>query len=47
VRILPGAYLSRDVENQNPGRGYIRVAMVAQKQEMRLGLTRLKRCLYS
>ncbi len=47
VRVLPGAYLSRDVENQNPGRGYIRVAMVAQKQEMRLGLTRLKRCLYS
>ncbi|WP_456387508.1 aminotransferase class I/II-fold pyridoxal phosphate-dependent enzyme [Profundibacter sp.] len=47
VRVLPGAYLSRDVDGNNPGHGYIRVAMVAPKIEMRHGLTRLKRCLYS
>ncbi len=47
VRVLPGAYLSRDVDGKNPGHGYIRVAMVAPKIEMRHGLTRLKRCLYS
>lgn len=47
VRVLPGAYLSRDVDGINPGHGYIRVAMVAPKIEMRHGLTRLKRCLYS
>ena len=47
VRVLPGAYLSRDVDGINPGHGYIRVALVAPKTEMRQGLTRLKRCLYS
>jgi len=47
VRVLPGAYLSREVDGKNPGHGYIRVAMVAPKTEMRHGLTRLKRCLYS
>jgi len=47
VRVLPGAYLSRDADGKNPGHGYIRVAMVAPKTEIRHGLTRLKRCLYS
>lgn len=47
VRVLPGAYLSRDRDGKNPGHSYIRVAMVAPKTEMRHGLTRLKRCLYS
>lgn len=47
VRVLPGAYLSRDVNGENPGHGYIRVAMVAPKQEMRQGLMRLKRCLFN
>ncbi|TCP61599.1 aspartate/methionine/tyrosine aminotransferase [Rhodovulum bhavnagarense] len=46
VRVLPGAYLSRDVNGGNPGAGYIRVAMVAPEQEMRHGLTRLRDCLY-
>jgi aspartate/methionine/tyrosine aminotransferase len=32
VRVLPGAYLSREVAGYNPGKGYIRVAMVAQKE---------------
>ncbi|MCF6316771.1 MAG: aminotransferase class I/II-fold pyridoxal phosphate-dependent enzyme [Marinosulfonomonas sp.] len=47
VRVLPGAYLSREIDGQNPGHGYIRVAMVAPKTEMRHGLMRLKRCLYT
>jgi N-succinyldiaminopimelate aminotransferase len=46
VRVLPGAYLARDVAGDNPGKGYIRVAMVAEKQEMQDGLTKLRDCLY-
>ncbi|WP_081533101.1 aminotransferase class I/II-fold pyridoxal phosphate-dependent enzyme [Rhodovulum sp. P5] len=46
VRVLPGAYLSRDVDGHNPGAGYIRVAMVAPRDELRHGLTRLRKCLY-
>jgi N-succinyldiaminopimelate aminotransferase len=46
VRVLPGAYLSRDVGGQNPGKGYIRVAMVAPKDDMQRGLTQLCDCLY-
>ncbi|THD83690.1 aminotransferase class I/II-fold pyridoxal phosphate-dependent enzyme [Aliigemmobacter aestuarii] len=46
VRVLPGAYLSRDVGGENPGKGYIRVALVAPKDEMQRGLTTLRDCLY-
>ncbi|WP_284163804.1 aminotransferase class I/II-fold pyridoxal phosphate-dependent enzyme [Frigidibacter sp. SD6-1] len=46
VRVLPGAYLAREVAGDNPGKGYIRVAMVAPKEEMRQGLTRLRDCIY-
>lgn len=46
VRVLPGAYLSREVGGDNPGKGYIRVALVAPKQEMQRGLIRLRDCLY-
>ena len=46
VRVLPGAYLSREVAGQNPGKGYIRVALVAPKQEMQRGLETLRDCLY-
>lgn len=48
VRVLPGEYLSRDdTNNNNPGQGYIRVAMVAPKEEMRRALTTLRDCLYT
>jgi N-succinyldiaminopimelate aminotransferase len=47
VRVLPGAYLSRDAEGGNPGAGYIRVALVAPENETRRGLTLLRDCLYS
>lgn len=46
VRVLPGAYLSRDVNGNNPGAGYIRVALVAPKEETERGLIRLRDCLY-
>lgn len=46
VRVLPGAYLSRDVSGSNPGDGFIRVAMVAPTQEMQRGLTLIRDCLY-
>lgn len=46
VRVLPGAYLSREAGGQNPGKGYIRVALVAPKEEMRRGLIRLRDCVY-
>jgi aspartate/methionine/tyrosine aminotransferase len=52
VRVLPGAYLAQDDLKmgdpaQNPGTGYIRVAMVAPKQETQCGLTKLRDCLYT
>ncbi|MGR3442884.1 MAG: aminotransferase class I/II-fold pyridoxal phosphate-dependent enzyme [Thalassococcus profundi] len=47
VRVLPGAYLSRDVGGGNPGAGYIRVAMVAPKDETQRGLETLRDCLYA
>ncbi len=47
VRVLPGAYLSRDVKGENPGHGYIRVAMVAPIEEMARGLQSLRDCLYA
>jgi aspartate/methionine/tyrosine aminotransferase len=46
VRVLPGAYLSRDTATGNPGAGYIRVAMVAPINEMTQGLRALRDCLY-
>lgn len=46
VRVLPGAYLSRDTSAGNPGKNYIRVALVAQEEETQRGLSRLRDCLY-
>lgn len=45
VKVLPGEYLGREVQGMNPGKGYIRVALVAPKDEMQRGLTRLRDCL--
>ena len=45
LRVLPGAYLGREVGGENPGRGYIRVALVAPKNETQRGLERLRDCL--
>ena len=46
VRVLPGAYLSRDVAGDNPGKSYIRVALVAPIEETQRGLITLRDCLY-
>jgi len=46
VRVLPGLFLSRDTEAGNPGRAFIRVALVAPEDETEQGLTRIRDCLY-
>ncbi|GAA6181684.1 aminotransferase class I/II-fold pyridoxal phosphate-dependent enzyme [Shimia sp. NS0008-38b] len=46
VRVLPGAYLSRDVAGENPGRKFIRAALVAPKTEVSGALRKLRDCLY-
>jgi aspartate/methionine/tyrosine aminotransferase len=46
VRVLPGAYLSREAGGMNPGKPYIRVALVASYDETERGLTRLRDCIY-
>ncbi len=46
VRVLPGAYLAREVDGANPGKGHIRVALVAPITETRRGLGRIRDCLY-
>ncbi|MFN4173347.1 MAG: aminotransferase class I/II-fold pyridoxal phosphate-dependent enzyme [Pseudorhodobacter sp.] len=46
VKVLPGAYLSREVAGENPGKGYVRVALVANLEETQRGLERLRDCLY-
>jgi N-succinyldiaminopimelate aminotransferase len=33
VTVLPGGYLARDAHGENPGRGYVRIALVASVQE--------------
>jgi aspartate/methionine/tyrosine aminotransferase len=47
VRVLPGAYFGQAVDGENPGKQYIRVAMVAPIDEMVPALTRLRDCLYA
>jgi aspartate/methionine/tyrosine aminotransferase len=46
IRVLPGAYLSRDVDGENPGKPYIRVALVAPKKDVKAALETLRDCLY-
>ncbi|MFD2739699.1 aminotransferase class I/II-fold pyridoxal phosphate-dependent enzyme [Sulfitobacter aestuarii] len=47
VRVLPGSYLAQDVNGENPGKTYIRVALVAPKDETTRGLEAIRDCLYS
>ena len=46
VQVLPGAYLAREAAGGNPGRGYVRVAMVAGEDEVRRGLAAIRDTLY-
>jgi aspartate/methionine/tyrosine aminotransferase len=46
IKILPGAYLAQpDETGANPGRDYIRVALVADANRIEDGLTRILACL--
>lgn len=45
IRVLPGAYLARDVNGENPGKNYIRVALVAPKEETQRALETVRDCL--
>lgn len=46
VRVLPGAYLAREVEGFNPGKEYIRVALVHSNEDVERALTALRSCIY-
>ena len=46
IRALPGAYLSRKISGEDPGEKYLRVALVAPKNEVQRGLTKLRDCIY-
>ncbi|MGC6472626.1 MAG: aminotransferase class I/II-fold pyridoxal phosphate-dependent enzyme [Parvibaculales bacterium] len=45
LRVLPGAYLSRDTQNGNPGDAYIRLALVDPPQKTEAALLKLRECL--
>jgi N-succinyldiaminopimelate aminotransferase len=34
VTVLPGSFLSREVDGVNPGRGYVRIALVAEEADV-------------
>lgn len=46
VRALPGAYLSRETAEGNPGQGFLRVALVAPQEQTEDGLIRIRNCLF-
>lgn len=46
IRVLPGAYLSHEDAGTSPGHSYIRVALVAPKEDIAAALPRLRDCLY-
>ena len=46
IQVLPGAYLSREVNGPNPGKGFIRVALVADAEQTAPALQRLRAVLY-
>ena len=43
VLVLPGSYLARDARGENPGKGYVRVALVAPLTECVEGMSRIAR----
>ncbi|MCF6329972.1 MAG: succinyldiaminopimelate transaminase [Sulfurimonas sp.] len=46
VKVLPGEYLARkDTNGDNPGIGYIRIALVENEEKTRDALMRIKECL--
>ncbi len=47
IRVLPGSYLSRDTEIGNPGKRFIRVALVEPMEDVGRGLNTIRKVLYS
>ena len=47
VRVLPGSYLAQATDGVNPGKRYIRVALVAPKDETERGLEAIRATLYA
>lgn len=48
VKVLPGSYLGRDDENGiNPGKGYVRIALVHDEAKTRIAMKAVKSCLNS
>ncbi len=46
VKVLPGEFLARqDAKGENPGIGYIRIALVESPQKTKEALSRIKECL--
>ena len=46
VKVLPGEYLARrDAKSENPGVGYVRIALVENEEKTRNALNRIKECL--
>jgi N-succinyldiaminopimelate aminotransferase len=41
VTVLPGSYLARDAHGANPGRGYVRIALVASFDECSQAIDRM------
>ena len=35
ITVLPGSFLGREVDGVNPGRGYVRIALVATTEEVK------------
>ena len=42
IKVVPGAYFSKEVDGFNPGEGFIRAAIVANETELEVGLKGLK-----
>lgn len=47
VRVMPGAYFAQGEKGENPGEGYIRVALVAPAEETKQALIKLRDRLYA
>ncbi|MFL2788328.1 MAG: aspartate aminotransferase, partial [Paracoccaceae bacterium] len=47
IKVLPGSYLSRDTKSGNPGKKYIRVALVEPIEEVAHGLKMIKKIIYN
>jgi N-succinyldiaminopimelate aminotransferase len=43
VTVLPGSYLARDAHGENPGRGFVRIALVAEAAECAEAVERVVR----